>query len=167
MTVHPFRPPGGHRSRIADRVPSDPLCQTGVGNVDDVGEYEHFDDFEESMHRFHSFDRADPLAHRTLTPAMLASLSGVPLTWCQPFHFVLFALLEDVGDFDGLIATPRLLMGAGDARLDSAQAWLRHQPAPDVAAMVEASENDDFSTVTDDDEHITAAVDAHSLALVL
>lgn len=172
MTILPFRPPRGRGTRSEARVQADSLRQTGVDDVAHVPEFDDFgradfDDLDGPMHRFESFDRSGAIAHRMLTPAVFATLTNVPLTWCQPFHFALFALLEDVGDFDGVIATPRLLIGASDARLDSAEAWLRGHPAPDVEAMIEASENDDFSTVADDEQHIADAVDAHSLAIAI
>jgi hypothetical protein len=95
---------------------------------------------------------------------LLAALTGVGLPDCQDFHHVLFSLLESIGDFDGLIATPSVVVGRGEP-LDAALAWLATYPAIDVDSMIASA--DELEDNVDLDRRIDAAIEAHSLALAV
>lgn len=135
MSIHPIRPTtdltGGRSDdpfrasagpRLRDR---DPDPDPDTDDVDDL-----FDDLDESLDRYGSFDRDHLLAHRAVTPTLLSGLCWLDLGLCQTFHAVLFELLESVGDHDGLIATPGFFVDTGTRRMRAANAWLFDHPAP-------------------------------------
>lgn len=57
----------------------------------------------------------------------LMQLTGLTLPVCEAFHTAIVNLIEDVGDFDGLIVTPNLLIVGRDDRVDAALGWLARQ----------------------------------------
>lgn len=128
---------------LADRA-EDPMAE-----LDDL-----FDDLVELPDRFGSFERDHRLAHRAVTPGLLAGLCWLPLELSGAFHAAFFQLLEDVGDFDGLIATSSFFAGAGRARMEAADVWLAAHPAP--------PDEDDTQEVRN-----AAAAHSHELAVVV
>lgn len=113
-----------------------------------------FNDTDEMMTRYGSIDVQYRHAHRTISASMLAILTGVRIPVCQAFHHAAFGLLEDVGDYDGLVATPGVLIAGRTERLPAATAWLADHPLPDVRALEESSDVADI-------------VDRHSLGLAM
>ena len=160
MTVHPFRPRTADSRACADRASAD---------IDDDFPYdfhEHFaefDDADESMRRYGSLDRQYRYAHRTISATVLATLTGIRIPVCQAFHCAFFGLLEDVGDLDGLIATPCLLIAGRRERITAASAWLNGHPEPDVPALTAAADPDE--PAGDLDRRITETIERHSLDL--
>lgn len=118
----------------------------GVGRPSGADEsaanHDEFDDRDDSPNRFGGLDPTTSLAHRVVTPPLLSGLTGVELPVCRAFHHALFSLLEDIGDFDGLIAAPLTYIGPDPRRFGLAASWLAEHEAPDVAAMVDRFEND-------------------------
>ena len=120
------------------------------------------DDVDESLNRYGSLDPANHLAHRVINPSALSALTGFMLTVCEEFHHVLFGLLETIGDFDGLIATPSVCIGRADALLTAGE-WITSNPALDVEAAVAAA--DEMEPNQDLWQRIGDEIAAHSLAL--
>lgn len=140
---------------------------TGDFAVDDVDDIDDVDDADESLNRFGSTDRRLRHAHLALNTTVIAAITGFPTDACEEFHHTLFTLLEAVGDFDGLIATPLVCIGRVDAAV-RAQTWLAAHPAVDVAAMYTAACDPDAdlpATAGDIWTQIDAAIQAHSLGL--
>lgn len=172
MTVHPFRRQAERHADRPNRAAGDDSITLGlehsaayvVDDADDIDDAYDVDDLDESRHRFGGLDRSNRLAHRAITPPLLAALTGVGLPDCQDFHHVLFSLLESIGDFDGLIATPSVVVGRGEP-LDSAPAWLAAHPAIDIDSMIASA--DELEDNVDLDRRIDAAIQAHSLALAV
>jgi hypothetical protein len=125
------------------------------------------DDDDESLNRFGSDAEFNRYAHLAVNTTVLAAITGFPTEACEEFHHTLFSLLEAVGDFDGLIATPLVCIGQVDARA-RAQEWLAAHPAVDVGAM-RAGDDDPTGDDLDTDEQLWArimtAIEAHSLDL--
>jgi hypothetical protein len=94
-----------------------------------------FDDYDESANRFGGLDPSSTFAHRVVTPALLAGLTGVALPVCQSFHHLVFCTLEAVGDFDGLIVAPPVFIGPRSERFEVASRWMIDHPAPDIAEI--------------------------------
>ena len=72
----------------------------------------------------------------------LMQMTGLTLPVCEAFHAAFVNLVEDVGDFDGLIVTPHLLVVGRDDRVDAALDWLarqRRRRAVKAAASVESN----------------------------
>lgn len=153
MSVHPFQP-----ARHPD-VEAPPIYEDD--DADD-GFDPNVDDLDETLARFGSVGPANRSAHRVINTSVLAALTGYPTYVCEEFHHALFTLLEDVGDFDGLLATPLVCVGRADV-FDVAREWLAANPPVDVDAMLAARGDGE----TDDHlwSRINAAIDAHSLAL--
>jgi hypothetical protein len=135
MTDHPFRRRAErHADRLTRPAENDSITlgleRSAAYIVDDAYDIDDaydVDDLDESRHRFGGLDRSNRLAHRAITPPLLAALTGVGLPDCQDFHHVLFSLLEVIGDFDGLIATPSVVVGRGEP-LDAATGLVGHPP---------------------------------------
>lgn len=164
MTVHPLWPADGDDR--SDDAPSlddagspgadfaarlhelidrfDPLSDR-IDGLDEL-----IDGLDDSLDRFASFDRDHVLAHRAVAPGLLSGLCWLDLEVCQAFHATVFELLEDIGDFDGLIATSAFFVDTGMGRMDAAEAWLFDHPAP--------PDEDDARAASD-------VVTGHSLAL--
>jgi hypothetical protein len=142
--------------------PRDAVTADGCFSIAD--EFDDVDDVDESLNRYGSFDRTHRVAHRVINPSVLSAVTGFPPIPCQEFHHVLFDLLEAIGDYGGLIATPLLCVGRSDA-LPAAHAWLAAHPAVDVDAIREA----DHESESDDELwcRIKAEFEAHSLALAV
>lgn len=160
MTVHPFRP----RANQPVDPPVDPATPTIEDDdafpYDFNEDFAEFDDSNEDMRRFGSIDVQYRYAHRTLSAPLLAMLTDVQIPDCQAFHRVLFALLEDVGDFDGLVATPHVIVAGRPDRVAAARGWLTEHPPPDVAALHDALLDGRL-----DDDHVTRCIERHSLGL--
>jgi hypothetical protein len=122
------------------------------------------DDVEESLNRYGSLDPANHCAHRVVNPSVLSALTGFPLDVCEEFHHVLFALLEAVGDFDGLIATPSVCIGRADALFTAGQ-WIASNPSIDVEAAIAAG--DEMERNHDLWQRIADEITAHSLTLAM
>ena len=159
MTVHPFRTRGNPPSER-----DDPAIDHQVGEFpyDFHEDFADFDDSDEAMTRYGSIDRQYRYAHRTISAPLLAILTSIQIPVCQVFHRCLFGLLENVGDFDGLIATPKLLITRTE-RAAAASTWLAQHPQPDVAALLAASDPDESCGSVD--RHITENINRHSLGL--
>lgn len=146
MSVHSFPPRDSRAAR-------------GV----DIG----VDDDDESLDRFGSVAEFNRYAHLAINTAVISAITGFPTETCDEFHHTLFSLLEAVGDFDGLIATPLVCIGHVDTRA-RAQEWLAAHPAVDVGAMRAAAE-DPTADDPDNDEQLWArimtAIQTHSLHL--
>lgn len=121
-----------------------------------------FHDDDETLTRFGSTGPATRQAHRVINPGVLAALTGVPPVVCEEFHHVLFTLLDSIGDFDGLLATPLVCVGRAD-RLATAQVWLAEHPQAGIDAILDAAADEE----SDDSVwgRITAELATHSLAL--
>ena len=161
MTVYPFRP------RTTDSLASADLAFDDFDDEfphDFHTDFADFDDADESMHRYGSHDRQYRYAHRTLSPTVLAALTSIQIPMAQVFHYAFFGLLEDVGDFDGLIATPSLLIAGRPERVAAATHWLGGHPSPDVPTLLAAADPDE--PAGDLDLRITETIEYHSLALV-
>lgn len=148
MTVHPFPSAvPGDRDPIetgpwpgSDETDGTDAEQAGIADLFDLladraeepmaGLADLFDDLVELPDRFGSFERDHRLAHRAVTPGLLAGFCWLPLELSQAFHAALFQLLEDIGDFDGLIATSSFFAGARRTHMEAADAWLAAHPAP-------------------------------------
>jgi hypothetical protein len=105
-----------------------------------------FDDSDETANRFGGLDHSSTFVHRNVTPALLAGLTGVALPICQSFHHILFRTLEDVGDSDGLVVAPPIMIGPRSQRFETAARWVIEHPAPDVAgtlAQINATDEPD------------------------
>lgn len=153
MTVHPFR---------IDPDPADDIAEF----PDDFHEdFAGFDDADNEMTRFGSVDRQYRYAHRTISASLLATVTGVPVPECQAFHHVVFALLEDVGDADGLIATSGLLIAGRRRRVNAATGWLATHTPPVVAQLLAASDPDESAESID--RHIAGCIERHSLGLAV
>lgn len=160
MNVHPFRPRADHPAASGNGPSAD---------IDDSFPFDHhedfaeFDDADESINRYGSVDRQFRYAHRTVSATLLAALTGIRVTVCQAFHCAFFGLLEDVGDDDGLIATPTLIIVGRRERLNVASGWMDEHPPPDVAALMAAADAEDL---TDDvDRRISELIERYSLDL--
>jgi hypothetical protein len=179
MTIH-------HLPSFGDRDPAErPDDTADIGDLDGsefgfddvfVGERSGngaagglFDDSDETANRFGGLDPSSTFAHRTVTPALLAGLTGVALPICQPFHHILFRTLEDIGDFDGLIVAPPLIIGPRTDRFESAARWVMKHPAPDVAGtLAQINATDEPDPAGDDLEAAaTKALMDHSLGVAL
>lgn len=167
MTVHPFRPADPDDPETAgDTAPSDEaaaarerldrvLAAFGDEPDEPVAELDElFDDVDDSPNRFGSFDRDHRLAHRAVTPGLLSGLCWLDLELCALFHAVVFELLEDVGDFDGLIATPDFFVDVGTRRMRAANQWMFDHPAP----VGEDDECSDRDAVADHSQELALAV---------
>lgn len=125
------------------------------------------DDDDESLNRFGSAAEFNRYAHLAVNTTVISAITGFPTETCEEFHHTLFSLLEAVGDFGGLIATPLVCIGHVDARV-RAQEWLAAHPAVDVGATRTAAE-DPTADDPDTDEQlwarIMAAIETHSLDL--
>jgi hypothetical protein len=117
------------------------------------------------MGRYGSLDRQYRHAHRTVSPTALATLTGIQIPVCQAFHCAFFGVLEDVGDLDGLIATPCLLIAGRHERVAAASSWLGGHPPPDVPAMMAAADPDE--PAGDLGGRITETIERHSLDLAI
>lgn len=150
MTAHSRRTGIGTCHDLSDARPFSDVSQD-LAHTDDLDDLDDlFDDLDGSRNRYGSLDPATGLAHRAVTPQLLAGLTGLDLPLCRAFHCALFGLLEDIADFDGLIATSEFWVGADARRMPAADQWLFEHPAP----------------VPDDGSRLAReAVDAHSLAL--
>ena len=157
MTVHPLR------SHTAD-VDDDSDLEFPFDFHEDFADFE---DADESMHRYGSLDRQYRYAHRTISATVLAALTGIQVPVCQAFHYSFFGLLESVGDFDGLVATPRLLIPGRQDRIAAASDWLGGHPEPDVAAMMAEAEQDFDESAVELDHRIAETIDRHSLDLAM
>lgn len=161
MTIHPFPPsPESHPEPLVEPFAEpfdEPLDEPFADTRPDLDgcfdeetfDDECFDDLDGSLNRYGGLERSNHLAHRVVSPPLLAALTGRDLPFCQVFHHVMFSLLEDIGDFDGLIATSEFFVGPG-AHLRAADHWLATHPAP---------------AVDDDSRPAREAVADHSLAL--
>jgi len=160
MTVHPFRPLTADSDAFADRASADiDRCFP----FDFHEDFAEFDDADESMHRYGSLDMQYRHAHRTISATVLAALTGIQIPVCQAFHCTFFGLLEDVGDYDGLVATPGLLIAARRERIAAASDWLDGHPEPDVPALIAAADPDE--PASDLDQRIDETIERHSLDL--
>lgn len=148
MSVHQFRPPR--------RSDAEAPC------VDD--ELDDDDDFDESLNRYGTVDRANRRAHRVINTSVLAALTGYPTIVCEEFHHALFTLLEAVGDFDGLIAAPAVCVGRNEVPA-VARAWVTEHRPVDVDATIEAA--DELEPNDDMWRRIMREIEAHSLALAV
>lgn len=153
MTLHQLRPVVGHADANAE-FPDDPHP-----------DFDDFDDFDDSTNRYGSADRQYRHAHRTISATILSTLSGIRLSTCQAFHCALFGLLEDVGDYDGLIATSGLLIAGRPDRLQAAAAWLAANPPPDRESLTATAPFDE--PCRELDERIADIVERHSLDLAV
>ena len=159
MNVHPLRPP-------VDRV-EDPFASP-PDEADPPFPHDFhpdFDDADETLARFGSVDRQYRYAHRTISSTVLSALTGVSLDDCQEFHWACFGLLEHVGDFDGLVAVPPLLVVGRDERAARASRWLEGNPPPSREAIDSGAEDADEPFV--DGEEFLALIERHSLDLAL
>ena len=127
-------------------VPTDPTRAVGSPALDDTPDAAtatptkygrplgddgvDFDDFDESPNRYGGLDPANRFAHRVVTPQLLAGFTDAELRLCRAFHHVLFQLLEDLGDFDGLIATSEFFVDTTARRMRAADEWLSQHPSP-------------------------------------
>lgn len=128
MSVHhltPRRHPEGTRPPIIEDEGADDGFDPDV------------DDLDETLKRFGSVGPANRRAHCVINASVLAAVTGYPTFVCEEFHHALFTLLGDVGDFDGLLATPLVCVGRSD-RLEAARQWLAAHPPVDVDAMLAA-----------------------------
>jgi hypothetical protein len=125
----PTSPAGAARFPAADDTPdvTAPMGAAGGEPLDD----DDFDDLDESLNRYGGLDRSNRFAHRVVTPQLLAGLTGAELSLCRAYHRALFQLLEDLGDFDGLIATSEFFADTSARRLQAADEWLSEHPSPD------------------------------------
>lgn len=144
MTVHPFPSAApGDRDPLGDAVSAeeadavlarlDRVLAEFTDRLDDEhddGADELLDGLDETANRFGSFDVDHRLAHRAITPGLLAGLCRLDMELCRLFHAVVFELLEDFGDFDGLIATPDFFVDTGPRRMRSVKGWMFDHPAP-------------------------------------
>lgn len=144
MTVHPFpsAAPGGRDplggAGSADEADAalarlDRVLAEFTDRLDDEhddGAAELLDGLDDGANRFGSFDVDHRLAHRAITPGLLAGLCRLDVELCKLFHAVVFELLEDIGEFDGLIATPDFFVDAGPRRMRSVNGWMFDHPAP-------------------------------------
>lgn len=126
-----------------------------VDDVDDV------DDTDESTNRYGTLDATNGVAHRVVNASLLTAITGFAPIPCQEFHHVFFALLEDVGDFDGLIATPVGCIGRR-AALAAAHAWIATHPAIDGGGVLATA---DEESGDDAWQRTIAQIEAHSMAL--
>lgn len=143
MTVHPFpSAASGGRDPLGDAVPADE-ADAALARLDrvlaeltdelddaDDGLDQLLDELDDTANRFGSFDLDHRLAHRAITPGLLAGLCRLDVELCMLFHAVVFELLEEVGDFDGLIATPDFFADTGARRMRAANGWMFDHPAP-------------------------------------
>lgn len=158
MTVHPLRP---HTADIDDSDHDFPYDFPHDFHED----FADFEDADESMRRYGSLDRQYRYAHRTVSATVLAALTGIQIPVCQAFHHTFFGLLEDIGDHDGLIATPGLLIAGRRERIAAASDRLAEHPEPDVPALMAAA---DFDEPTRDlDQRIDQIIERHSLDLAV
>lgn len=155
MTVHPLRPSDRANSdRSNDEPFSDEPFRDGAGSASDRRPHlgRRLDELDPSLNRYGSFDGDDHVAHRAVTPTMLSGLCWLEADLCRAFHAAMFELLEDIGDFDGMIATRDFFVDRGSHRLRAANHWLFDHPAP--------STDDDSRAARD-------AIAEHSLALAI
>lgn len=61
---------------------------------------------------------------RRVSSDALMENTGLALSVCETFHVAFVDLIEDVGDFDGLIVTPNVVILGRHDRVDAALAWL-------------------------------------------
>lgn len=188
MTIHPL-PPFGDRApdENADDCEACDDCDE-FGNVDDLDDCDlefddrsddaaecdlrcddQFDDADETTNRFGGLDSSSTLAHRVVTPPLLAGLTGVALPICQAFHHILFSMLEYVGDYDGLVVAPPVCIGPRSERFGDAARWVADHPAPDVGAIwAEINTDDDPDAACDElQATVTTTLSNHSLGLSL
>lgn len=160
MTVYPFP-----ARRITSSGQADSASALAPSTFpDDIhDDFPEFDDTEEEIARYGSADRQYRWAHRTISSTVLAILTGVQIPVCQAFHHALFGLLEHVGDFDGLVATPNLLIGRDSAQIARASEWLTSHPQPDVSTLISRFDIDE--PVAEVDRYIDRCIDQHSLGL--
>lgn len=85
--------------------------------------------------RFGGHDPDGTLAHRVLTPPLLAGITGVDLATCRTFHGALFRLIDSVGESGGIIAAPPIFIGPDPDRLRAAEYWTTEHPEPAVEAI--------------------------------
>ena len=138
MTVHPFRPavPDGDPFDAAPRLEEpDPTTAALEALLDLLPDrFEELDELVEglvdSRDRFGSFDRDRILAHRAVTPGLLAGFCWLELGLCGAFHAAMFQLLEAIGGSNGLIATSSYFADARSERMRDASEWLFDHPAP-------------------------------------
>lgn len=143
MTVHPIRPGRDDRDPFGDAASIDEAAATfdrleavlaevtgEAGEPDD-----RLDDLiaglPDTPNRFGSLDPDHELAHRAVTPGLLSGLCWLDVELCRLFHAAVFELIEDVGDFDGVIATPDFFADTGTRRIRQANEWMLDHPAPD------------------------------------
>lgn len=158
MTVYPFPNPHSNASGLVDAA----LDRDEDRFPDD---FVDFDDATEEMARYGSADRQYRFAHRTISATVLALLTGVQIPVCQSFHHVFFSLLELVGDFDGIVGTPTLLIAGDRERITRASEWLANHPQPDVPTIIASLDIDElFADLDDSIEH---CIDQHSLGLAI
>jgi hypothetical protein len=150
MTVHPLGPGVDASHGLLDARRFSEVCRDLLPPGDDL--FDRFDDLDGSHNRYGSLDPATGLAHRAITPELLAGLTCLDLPLCRAFHCALFDLLEDIGDFDGVVATSEFFVSADARPMPAADAWLFEHPAP---------EPDDGSRPA---RHV---VEQHSLALAM
>lgn len=141
MTVHPFRPAVPDDDPFGAEIPpDDEAAVAGLAKLLDLfpepveGLDELIDALDDGRDRFGSFGRDHVLAHRAVTPGLLAGLCWLDLPICQAFHATFFELLEDIGDFDGMIATAGFYADAATGRMRSANEWVWDHPAPSEEA---------------------------------
>jgi hypothetical protein len=192
MTIHHL-PPFGDRAPTAGRNETD-----DTGDVDDVDVIDDcdlgdddsfegsvdtsergtegraamgslFDDDDASTNRFGGLDPSSTFAHRVVTPALLAGLTGVPLPVCQSYHYLLFSTLEDVGDFDGLIVAPPVFIGPRSERFEVASRWFVEHPAPDVPDIwADINTTDEPDSAGEElQAQVTKTLSNHSLGLAV
>lgn len=140
MTVHPFRPADSDdRDPFGEAVSAEEAAAFGdrleallakLADEPDDQLDELIDGLPDTPNRFGSFDLDHRLAHRAVAPGLLAGLCRLDLELCQLFHAAVFELLEDVGDFDGLIATRYFFVDTGTRRMREANEWTLDHPAP-------------------------------------
>lgn len=138
MSVHQFRPalPDDDPFDTDTSTDEDEQAFAGLIRVLDLhpepieGLVELVAALDDGRDRFASFDRSHVLAHRAVSPGLLAGLCWLDLPVCQAFHAALFELLEDIGDHDGMIATAGYYADAATGRMRDADEWVWDHPVP-------------------------------------